>query len=477
MSLLEERILRIIELRAQGKATDDIARELNIDTVVVQEYEQFTKQAIQHAIEYGYRSIEKIAKRIGLSPITASMVMHHYETEIPPQKTSTSTTITREKQIDAIRKAIEIGASSIRAAAEKTGINYWTALRYANELGVKMKEQRKKTFLEAIEAGAPSIGAAAAKIGIHYRTALRYAHESGVKVQRSSEKEHKAIEELAKEGFSLNEIAGVAKLSRQRIEQIIRSRGVHDACKAARMKRKESEKYQAKEEGQAKARIVNLLHERVQQLAEKASWPEQKTVEYMLSRRNQASSRSYSPEKLLKLFTLYGNAQRQGKQISLSELSEKTGIPFPMGVSKVLKKVGLEPMYKTQEMVTTPTEIKHALKRAEQIPMSCGDLGYFLNIPDYTVQEYFARQKKKHSGEAIAQFGPRKALTWRKASEIYEAVDARFKKKDLCELLDSTSEVVNCALKLRESVEPVIISVLQTLYNDKTITTPYYHKK
>ena len=64
-------------------------------------------------------------------------------------------------------------------------------------------------------------------------------------------------------------------------------------------------------------------------------------------------------------------------------------------------------------------------------------------------------------------------VTYRLASQIYEAYDVGFTIGESVELLDSSERKVRWALEYRDKVEPVLVRTLQKMFRDKEITTPY----
>ncbi|MEK6940231.1 MAG: hypothetical protein AABX31_05895, partial [Nanoarchaeota archaeon] len=70
-------------------------------------------------------------------------------------------------------------------------------------------------------------------------------------------------------------------------------------------------------------------------------------------------------------------------------------------------------------------------------------------------------------------FGKGTSLTYRLASQIYEAADLGFNSTEVTELLDTTPRVVEYALTERKTLESKIINALQVLYPEENIYKPY----
>ena len=136
------------------------------------------------------------------------------------------------------------------------------------------------------------------------------------------------------------------------------------------------------------------------------------------------------------------------------------------------------------KMVRITKETKESLKRALELPLTNQDLGYFLGIPDY-VAKYTLRKLgritppksfiiylgKNVNGLKLAD--PKHALTYRAASQIYEAKDLGFKKDEIIELLSTSELVVDYAMLHERELSGDLVSMLKTLHNDPSISKPY----
>lgn len=139
MSLLEDRLLRIIELRKSGLEDDAIAAELGVDNSVVRNYEDSTRRIIEETTSKGVCELETIAQKAGLSPILTDMFMKHYDIEIPEKSNYVSArdSYTRERllerriRIDMIMELAEKGFNA-KEIAEKTGLKVSSVRRYAH---------------------------------------------------------------------------------------------------------------------------------------------------------------------------------------------------------------------------------------------------------------------------------------------------------------------------------------------------------
>jgi hypothetical protein len=215
-----------------------------------------------------------------------------------------------------------------------------------------------------------------------------------------------------------------------------------------------------------------ILVEKVKDLP----WHEQKAAEYYLSLKG-LDSRAYSFETLTRLFANYQAAQLSGRQLSLEELSESIDrkINSPQ-VGRLLRIVGIAPLYGKRDRHATPAYKKEAMQRAFALDMPSTDIAYFLGMSDYNVRQKFtATGKRPHAKRLIAETGSKygRHISYRLASEVYEAVDAGFKKREICKLVDVNVEVVDYAIENRGVLQEKIIHALRVMYPDRTIIRPY----
>ena len=203
---------------------------------------------------------------------------------------------------------------------------------------------------------------------------------------------------------------------------------------------------------------------------------EQKAAEYLLSKRGKSS---YSSQSLLALFNKYYSAKQRREKLSLTALGTVLGIQHPgMSVARILDTVGLERLVrKNKGRVITPPDKKQALKIAFDLDMPAVDVAYFLGLRDYVVRTEFRRAGKCCSDRlplACFERGKiRRHLSYRLASQIYEALDEGFSAKETAELTGVSKSVLEFAVKNRAEYEPKIVRTLRSLYPSKDIKTPY----
>ena len=104
--------------------------------------------------------------------------------------------------------------------------------------------------------------------------------------------------------------------------------------------------------------------------------------------------------------------------------------------------------------------------------MSCADAGYFLGLESYNVQQNLTREGIKTPPIfPIAKKGARN-ITFRFASQVYEADDAGFDLEEITELLDSSKESIQFCKKNRKSISDYITSNLSKALERK-VSLPY----
>ncbi|MBI1935252.1 hypothetical protein HYS31_02325 [Candidatus Woesearchaeota archaeon] len=235
-----------------------------------------------------------------------------------------------------------------------------------------------------------------------------------------------------------------------------------------KQKRKEAKEAKKAEEAQICQELPSVLEARVAQLAENASWAERMALRYV-----QAVKYVKQPYKrLIRLFSQYEAARNKGRKLSL----EKLGKPLGMNqsyVGHILNKVGLEPMIRGH--IKAPRysqETKALVRKVSKLGISSADASYFLGLPGHYAGQLSRRKGFKFKPKSyLARIGVR-SLTYRLASQIYEAKDAGFKRGEIAELLDTSRNVVAYAFDNGPTFAPKIVRVLRALYGSN-VNKPY----
>jgi transposase-like protein len=131
MALLEDRMLRIIELKEQGYEISAIAQELGLSQTTVDNYYRATQEAFREYAKEGI-SIESIAQENNLSPLGAAMICKHYMTRVTTQTTEENGYNLAEILRQEIQKYIAENGKSIRAFSRESGVNAVVLSKFLN---------------------------------------------------------------------------------------------------------------------------------------------------------------------------------------------------------------------------------------------------------------------------------------------------------------------------------------------------------
>ena len=293
------------------------------------------------------------------------------------------------------------------------------------------------------------------------------------------------IDDLIPLGLMLEEMGKRVKLSRQRVWQYIWDSGQESVYKAAREKIKSQVRAAAQDilENQLatlenRVAFLQVLNARRLELARGMGWPQEKAMQYLISKKDNTNYPNYHFEDLVVLFTRYAEAEK-GEPKSFEELGE--GLPWTAPTTrKILRAFGLESLKWNCESIVSrisPAE-KAAMERAYSGKLSAADVGYFLDLPHYVVSQTWAK-KGKRGHHRVKSYQSRGGITNHLASQIYEARDIApessggFTDSEIAELLDTFQEAVEYALAHRTEISAELIAELQVLYPDETIEQPY----
>src|SRR3989344_4020138 len=98
------------------------------------------------------------------------------------------------------------------------------------------------------------------------------------------------------------------------------------------------------------------------------------------------------------------------------------------------------------------------------------DIAYFVGLPDHFPKAYFAKKSSKNPAEAFISGS---LLTYRLASQVYEAQDLGFTPAEIAELVDARIKTISFAIAQRISIERPIIDALREVYKDNKHDKPY----
>ena len=494
MSLLEDRILRIIELRQAGKDNEAIARSLKIPAAMVQKYEQSAKQDLQEILtDEKIQTLGEIADELRMSRTVTGMAMEYFGLHISEKSHRVnphSADIARLAEEGKTRREIaqELGLSygSVRTIAQQESIAITPAYRGRKGM-VSFERPRVRpkpseqalTIQTALNKGERSLEVLVreAQCGlIKFHDICRDYHitlPDDIIPYRSRSEFDAGIAR----GDSINKIAIATGKSRQLIHIYIKRSGQQYFWEKQKAERKQQGRQELEDEKDEQRNALYQMEEKIRAMAKEQGWAYEKMVEYDFSRQKNVAN--IPLETLLHFFQRYETAQSEGKKLSLKKLSR--GL-FGMAMAgRLLEDVGLKPLYGNWD--TPSREVtqqkKELILRAASTPLSAADLEYFTGIPAHSIGQYILKEgerEQKASTAGIKSFDYKKTkeiLTYRLASEIYEARDCGFTPEDTIFLLDSQQQVVEYALEHEKKISKTIINALQNLYPEKSITKPY----
>lgn len=170
-----------------------------------------------------------------------------------------------------------------------------------------------------------------------------------------------------------------------------------------------------------------------------------------LERHYKKKTHKTSFESIVSLFEAYYEAKDSGEKLSLMELGERCGISFTQ-VGMILKEAEEKPLYGARERKLLSEEGNRLAETAIMIEsnLSYKDMGKIIGVPSYVLHERASRIGKKHPWTSIAH----PALTYSKAIDLFEALDAGFSKEDAMQYAQISSiRAYEIALARRRNIE------------------------
>ncbi len=386
-----------------------------------------------------------------------------------------------KERIEDLRRVVKTGLDSVDKIAEEVGLAKSTFQQYCKYAGIqfiKIKHEAKSRAIEQALANKINSLEELCKISGFKNSGglLRHCEKNNIRLPKNliPYRQRPELDVLIDKGATLVEIGTCVGLEGERVRQYINESGQYNEYRQKREEVKNKSKLEKEEKQNLQRIVISLLKIRTKQLSEK-EWACQKAVEYFLSRKIATGDNLIPFSKLYNLFQYYEKAMKENKKLSLEELGEKADIAV-MTVSNILDRVGIEPMYGRNIETIRKKEKWEATKRGFETIFNSYDIAYFLHLPKHLpglmYEQIGFHTRKIHSP---AQLGYSR-LTYRLASKIYEAKDCGFEMNEIAELADTTDDMVDYALFLRNEAEPKIIKGLKILYADKTITKPYVTK-
>ena len=265
-------------------------------------------------------------------------------------------------------------------------------------------------------------------------------------------------DKLIAQGATLRDIGAAMNKSHQWAHNYIVGSGRYAAWMSVA-----DEEGRLRKEGEIK--LVNLLRHRVYE----KDYAHAKVLQYLDSMKIR-STQSVPLESVLTIFQRYDAAVRDGKTLSLNQLGEGTGL-FEIGVSRILKRVDLEPMYGSASLTLYPQSTKDALEHCAQFGWTPADAANFVGVHIYTARQQYKVRNRSKSRRPV-RFDQQLFLM-RYASDIYRQFDGGVRPPDILTSLPINLSIMEHAVQHRSTFAPEIMEVLQIMHPDRTITAPY----
>lgn len=225
--------------------------------------------------------------------------------------------------------------------------------------------------------------------------------------------------------------------------------------------------------------LISIFKGGLYQKAKEQGWAYEKAVEYHLSRKQISTTgpaKAVPLASLITLFETYEEAQKNNQRMSLQDFQNETGINWNT-INIIFRKTQVEPMYGANPHNLLSSENKERVKKAITLDLSISDLAYFSGIPYMQIYSLcLPKRQKKSSLFCVGGTKEQRHLTYRLASQIYEAHDLDFEENDITNLFNTHIKITTYALEQRAIIEPKIIHALQTIYPEHNIDKPYLQK-
>ncbi len=441
---------------------------------------------IRNLVAEGKYTRKEIAEKVGLALDSVRVYAWQEKIKLP------SETVSKAEKISQIRDLVAEGKYTRKEIAEKVGLALDTLISYASKEDIRLPTKssfsgRKKDYAptaavikDSLRNGERSLEALCSTADVALFRFHRVCKEYKILLPEDliPWKTRPEIDGWVEQGLTLEEIGGKVELTRERVRQYIKWSGQHAIYMGIRKRvnkdfsiRNNTVKSRKTQERE----ILFLINQRLARKAQQESWPMQKMVEYELTYRQKHDPKEYTSQQLLSLFTAYDDAAQQGEQLSLEELEHRSGISFT-GVGRMLKRVGLEPMYGPLHK-RTRQELQGSIAMIDRLAdsdLSSVDVAYFTGEWGSQIHTRWRKTGVQKKGKILYQTGNHK-LTYRLASEMYEADDLGFNSAEIQELYEKPDKLVQFALNHREKIGQKLMHALWMMYPlyAKEISTPY----
>jgi len=281
-------------------------------------------------------------------------------------------------------------------------------------------------------------------------------------------------------GLSMSEIAKETGVSKQAVHQYLSS-----SLLIMEYKRIQDKKKGDSISGLRKSRgsLVTLLNLRKRELeleefaqendVDKTSFAYRKLSEI---RRGHPKVKAYSLNQLYNVFFKYWEGLDGESKPSYQEMADFAGLKYHSDVQKILGFVGLKTFNKKYCNRLSVTQ-KEAIRRGLKLQISYEDIAYIVGCNS---KNFFSLKNPDIVNRRISFYaytfsdGSGEKLSYRVASQIYEAKDADFSDDDTLELIDGCSQrKIDYAVENRGEIEGFIINCLRHMFPLRNIDKGY----
>lgn len=495
MSLLEDRVLRIIELREKGLDDVAVAEELDLSVGMVSLYERQLKRVLNKGLNAG---------EIGISELALSVVLGYYGSREISRKVGQKRKRKNkpfEDSLNDIRQSIKRGARDYYSIVEDTGLSLGTVYVYVRKGGIQLpdnfvkrqesKDKKIGQIRDAVEQGIKSMEELQDKISLKPRTIAIYCRDNNIEVPFDLQRwiyyqeNDSAKDVLIKKGeFTLEELGKQPefqikgkKITRERVRHYIvgteQVEVYHEARKRFKRELLDEERKRKFLLGSLVRGVCN--HKVKEELDDIEVFAYEMAIEY------EGGLQMYPRDfwRNMKIYKRYISAVMEDRKVSLEKLGEGFNL-FPSTVSKLLKQVGEEPITGSRERRSPLSSEEVALvERAYETDLNGVELEYFTGIKGYIFNRRFNRIKKESETKREVKRDFRRfnhvPVNRGLLSEIYLAKDMGYSNEDMCEMFGVCKDLVDYASEHRDKYGSEIVKALKKLYPDKAdkITKPY----
>ncbi|MBT5022931.1 hypothetical protein HOK51_07100 [Candidatus Woesearchaeota archaeon] len=508
MGRLADNIDKILELESQGKTIDEISESIGLGIKTISAYKAIrtSKKAlkklelIRTEILRGNKTAEEISKQTKISHSYINIIANanriilkrkkHAKNAINKKNKKTKTDLLKkiEQLADSGKTFDEILAETNKSSLE---INYCYTW-YGQKSQITYKQLRYQTDKNEV------IRTLNNEKNIRISS---FVHNSGISLKQLGKIVEDEIEidgekikikeflydDFVLEGKTLIEIQKhIGYGSRERARQYVNTTGQYDKWVESKEKKKKIKKdlNNKKEQNElnTKKALIEILTEKAMKDCNN-KWAKETALRVYLKKNKIINQ--VPLEKLIKLYEAYEFAKKHNISSSLKLLRKYCDINSESQVSHHLSLAGLKLLsnYKQNKEITRiSSKQKERILTILETVFSSKDISYFINLPQYVIEQQLVLEKKSKNINIIRKKNRKirnkhriQYFSYKKASEIYKAIDNKIKHEDIKEILEIDNTSYKKYLKQRANISQIIIQGLKNIYPELTnkINKPY----